>query len=91
LLGHGNRSFAKSKNLYILYPKEPEFQSFENIVLFLDTNILDKSDVRVVLGWNSPNKIFIFPFWVGICMGGTLKTQSFAISSTKLSFKYKIA
>jgi hypothetical protein len=24
-------------------------------------------------------------------MGGTLKTQSFVISSTKLSFKYKIA
>jgi hypothetical protein len=24
-------------------------------------------------------------------MGGTLKTQNFVISSTKLSFKYKIA
>jgi hypothetical protein len=50
-----------------------------------------KSAVRFVLEWNLPNKIFIFPFWVGICMRGTLKTQSFAISSTKLSFKHKIA
>jgi hypothetical protein len=46
--------------------------------------------VRFVLGWNSLIKIFIFPFWVGIRMGGTLKTQSFVISSTKLSFEHKI-
>jgi hypothetical protein len=28
-------------------------------------------------------------FWVGICMGGTLKTRSFVISSTKLSLNTK--
>jgi hypothetical protein len=33
----------------------------------------------------------MFPFWVLTCMGGTLKTQRFVISSTKLFFKYKIA
>jgi hypothetical protein len=73
------------------YPYEPEFQNSEYLVLFLDTKILDKSAVRFVLGCNAVNKIFIFPFWVGICMGGSLKTQSLVISSTKLSFKYKIS
>jgi hypothetical protein len=77
------------KNLYKGYPFK--FQNSEYFVLFLDTKILDKRAARFVLGWNSLNKIFIFPFWVGICMAGTLKTQSFVISSTKLSLKYKIA
>jgi hypothetical protein len=53
--------------------------------------MLHKNAVRFVLGWNSLDKIFIFSFWVGICMGGTLKTLRFVISSTKLSLEYKIA
>jgi hypothetical protein len=85
-LGHENRSLKKSqKPLQGGYPKEPEFQDSEFVVLFLDTKILDKRAVRFILGWDSLNKIFIFPFWVGICMGGTPKTKSFVISTTKLS------
>jgi hypothetical protein len=92
ILGHENRFLTKSQiPLQGGYPWEPEFQNSEYFVMFLDIKILDKSAVKFVLGWNPLNKIFIFPFWVGICMGGTLKTQSFIISSTKLSFKYKIA
>jgi hypothetical protein len=67
-------------------PKESEFKNSEYFVLFLYNKILDKSAVRFVLGWNSLNKIFISPFWVGIWMDGILKTQNFVISSTKLSF-----
>jgi hypothetical protein len=89
-LGHENRSWQNLKNKGgTLWNLNYKILS----ILFLDTKILDKSAVRFVLGWNSLMKIFIFPFWfwVGICMGGTLKTQSFVISSTKLSFKYKLA
>jgi hypothetical protein len=49
--------------------------------LFLDPKLLNKSGVRFVLWWNSLNKFFISPFWVGICMRDTLKTQSFGILS----------
>jgi hypothetical protein len=91
-IGHENRSLAKSKKKKKLQGGTlRNFQNSEYFVLFLDTKILNKSTVRFVLWWNSLNKFFIFPFWVGICMGGTLKTQSFVISSIKLTLKYKIA
>jgi hypothetical protein len=44
--------------------------------LFLDPKLLNSSAVRLVLWWNSLNKIFFFLFWVEICMGGTPKTQN---------------
>jgi hypothetical protein len=52
---------------------------------FLDPKIVTKSVIRFVLRWNLLNKTFISPFWVGICMGGTLRTQNFKILSTPLS------
>jgi hypothetical protein len=73
------------------YPQEPEFQNSEYLVLFLDPKLLHKSAIRFVLWLNSLNKIFIMPFWVGICMGGTLKTQSFGNLNTELFFKCKKA
>jgi hypothetical protein len=55
-------------------------------------NILRTINVKsatLIFEWNF--LFIIFPFWVGICIWGTLWTQSFVISSTKLSSKYKIA
>jgi hypothetical protein len=80
---HENCSLTKSQNpLQRRYPKEPEFQSSEYIILFLDPKLLNKSAIRFFLWWNSLNKFFISPFWVGICVGGTLRTQSFGVMST---------
>jgi hypothetical protein len=61
--GHENRSLTKSqKPLQDGYPQDPEFQNSEYFILFLGTKILDKSAVIFVLGLNSLNKFFIFPF-----------------------------
>jgi hypothetical protein len=49
------------------------------MVLFLDPKLPNKSAVRFVLWWISLNISFISPFWVGICMGGTLRTQNFVL------------
>jgi hypothetical protein len=78
-----------SKILQRRYPLKPEFQNSKYFVLFLDPMLLNKSAVRFILEWISFYKIFIFPFWVGMCMmRGNLRTQSFGISSAKSSFKY---
>jgi hypothetical protein len=80
---HENCSLTKFQNpLQRKYPKKPEFKSSGYIVLFLDPKLLNKGAVRFVLWWNSLNKFFISPFWVGIWMGGTLRTQSFDVLGT---------
>jgi hypothetical protein len=79
-----------SRNLYERYLYNSKFQNFEYVVLFLDTNILNKSTIRLILWWHLLNKTFISPFWVGIWMGGTLITQNSKILSSPLTLKYKI-
>jgi hypothetical protein len=69
--------------------KFSKFLNSEYVVLFLDPKLLSKSATKFILGLL--NKTFISSFWVGICMGGTLRTQAFKILSTPLSFKYKSA
>jgi hypothetical protein len=70
---HANRSMTKSQ--------KPLQGGSEYIVLFSDPKLLNKSAVRFVLWWNSLNKFFISPFWVEICMGGTLRTPGAKISA----------
>jgi hypothetical protein len=67
-----------------------KFVNSEYVVFFLDPKLPNKSATRFILRWNLLNKIFISPFWVEICMGGTLNTQNSKILSTPLSLKYKI-
>jgi hypothetical protein len=79
--------------LQILYEKTLKIFKFLNsecVVLFFDPKLLNKSATRFIPRWNLLNKTFIPPFWVGICMRGTLNTQNSKILSTPLSLKYKI-
>jgi hypothetical protein len=80
-----------SRNLYGRYSKDVKFQNCMHLFWFLDPEIAAKNGITFVLRWHLLNKTFISPFWVKICIGGTLRTQNFKILSTLLSFKYKIA
>jgi hypothetical protein len=51
-----------------------KFLNSEYVVMFLDPELLNKKATRFILRWNFMNKTFISPFWVRICMEGTLKT-----------------
>jgi hypothetical protein len=73
---HTMEGTFKIRNLYEMTRMIYKFQNSESEILFLDPKLLNKSAVRFVLWWKSLNKIFIFPFWAGICMGATLRTQN---------------
>jgi hypothetical protein len=83
-------SSFKLQTLYEKTLKIFKFLNFEYVVLFLDPKLLNKSATRFILRWNLLNKAFISPFWVWICMGGTLNTQNSKILSTPLSLNNKI-
>jgi hypothetical protein len=73
-----------SRNLYRRYPKDVKFQNSVYLFWFLDPKIVPKNFNTFVLRLNFLNKTFISPFWVGIYMGGTLRTQNFEIRSVPL-------
>jgi hypothetical protein len=51
-------------------------KNFEFLILPLDAKIVTKNGIIFILRWNLLKKTLIFPFWGGICMGGTLWTQT---------------
>jgi hypothetical protein len=90
--GHENCSFTKSQKTYSrgvpLGTWISKFWVFSFVFGPQDTR---QKCRQIVLWWNLLNIFFISPFWVRICMGGTLRTQSFGVLSTKLSLKCKSA
>jgi hypothetical protein len=74
------------KDLQILDGRTLEiskFLNFENVVLLFDPELPNKKATRFILRSNLLNKTLIYPFWVAICIRGTLKTRNFKILSAQ--------
>jgi hypothetical protein len=68
-----NKLYVKDLQISDFVWKMFKIQNFEYIVIFFDPELLNKSTNRSILRWNLLNKSFVSPFWVGICIGGTLR------------------
>jgi hypothetical protein len=81
--GHENRSLTKSQKTFTRGVPLGTWISKFWVFSFVSGPQVTKQKHRQICSMiNLLNKFFISLFWVGICMGGTLRVQSFGILST---------